>query len=59
MRLVPGNGFEAFRQLARVYGSADQDGTTGLFVQTMTFKFGNRVEEVEECLSEHIELAQH
>ena len=36
------NGFEACRQLCLMYGTSDQEGGTGLFVQIMTYKFGPR-----------------
>ena len=58
VRRVPGNGLEAFRQLSRTYGSADKEGTTGLFVLIMTFSFGERIDQVEERLNEFVELAQ-
>ena len=32
------NGFEAHRQLCLMYGTSDQEGSTGLFVQIMTYK---------------------
>ena len=42
------NGFEAYRQLCLMYGTSDQEGSTGLFVQIMTYKFGSKIEDVED-----------
>ena len=36
------NGFEAYRQLCLMYGTSDQEGRTGLFIQIMTYKFGSK-----------------
>ena len=31
-----------------MYGTSDQEGSTGLFVQIMTYKFGSKIEDVED-----------
>ena len=46
------NGFEVYRQLCLEYGTSDQEGSTGLFVQNMTYKFRSKIEDVEDCLNE-------
>ena len=38
VRKAGNNGFEAYRQLCLMYGTSDQEGSTGLFVQIMTYK---------------------
>ena len=52
------NGFEAYRQLCLMYGTSDQEGSTGLFVQIMTYKFGSKIEDVEDRLNEFLELVR-
>ena len=37
------NGFEAYCQLCLMYGTSVQEGSTGLFVQIMTYKFGSKI----------------
>ena len=39
VRKARNNGFEAYIQLCLMYGTSDQEGSTGLFVQIMTYKF--------------------
>ena len=58
MRKVGNNGSEAYRQLCLVHGTSDHEGSTGLFVQITTYKFGSRVEDVEERLNEFLELVR-
>ena len=36
----------------------DQEGSTGLFAQIMTFKFGSKIEDVEDPLNEFLELVR-
>ena len=50
------NGFEAYRQLCLMYGTSDKEGSTGLFVQIVTYKFGSKIEDVEDRLNEFLEL---
>ena len=57
VRKAGNNGFEAYRQLCLMYGTSDQEGSTGLFVQIMTYKFGSKIEDVEDRLNEFLELA--
>ena len=52
VRKAGNNGFEAYRQLCLMYGTSDQEGSTGLFVQIMTYKFGSKIEDVEDRLNE-------
>ena len=52
------NGFEAYRQLCLMYGTSDQEGSTGLFVQIMTYKFGSKIEDVKDRLNEFLELVR-
>ena len=52
------NGFEAYRQLCLMYGTSEQEGSTGLFVQIMTYKFGSKIEDVEDRLNEFLELVR-
>ena len=56
VRKAGNNGFKAYRQLCLMYGTSDQEGSTGLFVQIMTYKFGSKIEEVEDRLNEFLEL---
>ena len=39
-----------------MYGTSDQECSTGLLVQIMTYKFGSKIEDVEDCLNEFLEL---
>ena len=57
-RKAGNNGFEAYRQLCLMYGTSDQEGSTGLFVQIMTYKFGAKIEDVEDHLNEFLELVR-
>ena len=41
-----------------LYGTSDQEGSTGLFVQIMTYKFGSKIEDVEDRLNEFLELVR-
>ena len=41
-----------------MYGTSDQEGTTGLFIQIMTYKFGSKIEDVEDRLNEFLELVR-
>ena len=50
VRKAGNNGFEAHRQLCLMYGTSDQEGSTGLFVQFMTHKFGSKIEDAEDRL---------
>ena len=52
------NGFEAYRQLCLMYGTSDQEGSTGLFVQIMTYRFGSKIEEVQDFLNEFLDLVR-
>ena len=58
VRKAGNNGFEASRQLCLMYGTSDQEGSTGLFVQIMTYKFGSKIEDVEDRLNEFLELVR-
>ena len=58
MRKAGNNGFEAYRQLCLMYGTSDQDGSMGLFVQIITYKFGSNIEDVEDRLNELLELVR-
>ena len=58
VRKTGNNGFEAYRQLCLMYGTSDQEGSTGLFVQIMTYKFGSKIEDVEVRLNEFLELVR-
>ena len=58
VRKAGNNGFEAYRQLCPMYGPSDQEGSTGLFVQIMTYKFGSKIEDVEDHLNEFLELVR-
>ena len=53
-----GARFEAYRQLCLMYGTSDQEGSTGLFVQIMTYKFGSKIVDVEDRLNEFLELVR-
>ena len=39
-------------------GTSDYEGSTGLFVQIMTYKFGSKIEDVEDRLKEFLELVR-
>ena len=41
-----------------MYRTSDQEGSTGLFVQIMTYKFGSKIEDVEDRLNEFLELVR-
>ena len=58
VRKAGNNGFEAYRQLCLIYGTSNQEGSTGLFVQIMTCKFGSKMEDVEDRLNEFLELVR-
>ena len=51
VRKAGNNGFEAYRQLCLKYGTSDQEGSTGQFVQIMMCKFDSRIEDVEDRLN--------
>ena len=55
MRKAGNNGFEAYRQLCLMYGTSDHEGSTGLFVQILTYKFGSKN---EDRLNEFLELVR-
>ena len=55
VRKAGNNGFH--RQLL-MYGTSDQEGNTGLFVQIMTYKLGSKIEDVEDRLNEFLELVR-
>ena len=58
VRKAAHNGFEAYRQLCVMYGTSDQEGSTGLLVQIVTYKFGSKIEDVEDRLNEFLELVR-
>ena len=58
VRKAGNNGFKAYRQLCLMYGTSDQEGSTGQFVQIMTYKFGSKIEDVEDRLNEFLELVR-
>ena len=58
VRKAENNVFEAYRQLCLMYGTSDQEGSTGLFVQIMTYKFGSKIGDVEERLNKFLELVR-
>ena len=51
-------GFEAYRQLCLMYGTSDREGSTGLLVPIMAYKFGSKIEDVEGLLNEFLELVR-
>ena len=56
VRKAGNNGFEAYRQLCLMYGTSDQEGSTGLFVQILTYKFGSKI---EDRLNDFLELRRY
>ena len=58
VRKAGNSGFEAYRQLCLMYGTPDQEGSTGLFVQIVTYKFSSKIEDVEDRLNEFLELVR-
>ena len=38
--------------------TSDQEGSTGLFVQIMMYKFGTRIEDVQDRLNEFLKLVR-
>ena len=58
VRKAGNNDFEAYRQQCLMYGTSDQEGSTGLLVQIMTYKFGSKIEDVEDRLNEFLELGR-
>ena len=55
-RKAGNNYFEANRQMCLMNGTSDQQGSTGLFLQIMTLKFGSKIEE--DRLNEFLELVR-
>ena len=47
-----------YRQLCLIYGNSDHEGSTGLFAQIMTYKFGSRIDDVEDRLNDCVELVR-
>ena len=41
-----------------MYGTSDQEGSTELFVKIMTYKFGSKIEDVEDRLNAFLELVR-
>ena len=41
-----------------MYRTSDHERSTGLFVQIKTYKFGSRIEDVEDRLNEFLELVR-
>ena len=41
-----------------MYGTSDQEGSMGLLIQIMTYKFGSKIEDVEDRLNEFLELVR-
>ena len=41
-----------------MYGTSDQEGSMGLFMQIMTYKFGSKIEDVKDRLKEFLELVR-
>ena len=39
-------------------GTSVQEGSTGFFVQIMTYKFGSKIEDVKDRLNEFLELVR-
>ena len=58
VRKAGNNGFETYRHLCLMYGTSDQEGSTGLFVQIMTHKFGSKIGDVEDRMNEFLELVR-
>ena len=58
VRKAGSNGFEGYRQLCLMYGTSDQEGSTGLFVQSMIYKIGSKIEDVEDRSNEFLELVR-
>ena len=52
VRQAGSNGVEAYRRLCLMYGS------TGWFVQIMTYKFGSKIEDVKDRPNELLELVR-
>ena len=58
VRKAGNNCFEAYRQLCLMYGTSDQEGSMGLSAQIMAYKFGSKIEGVEDRLNEFLELVR-
>ena len=58
VRKAGNNGCEAYSQLCLVYGTSIQEGSAGLFYLITTYKFGSRIEDVEDRLNEFLELVR-
>ena len=58
VRKAGNNGFEAYRQLSLMYETSHQEGSTGIFVQILTYNFGSKIEDVEDRLNEFLELVR-
>ena len=58
VRKAGNHGFEAYRQLCLMYGTSDQEGSTGLFMQIMTYKFCSKIGDVEDRLNAFLELVR-
>ena len=58
MRKGGNNGYEVYRQLwPDVHEMSDQEGT-GLVMQIMAYKFGSKIEDVEDNLNDFLELVR-
>ena len=58
VRIARNNRFQACSQLCLMYGTSDHEGCTGLFEQSMTYKFGSKIEVVEGRPNEFLELVR-
>ena len=58
LRKAGNNFFEAYRQQCLMYGTSDQERSTGPFLQIMTYKFGSKIEDVKDRLNEFLELVR-
>ena len=58
VRKAGDNCFEAYRQLCLMFGTSDQESSTGLFMQIMTYKFRTEMEDVQDRLNEFLELVR-
>ena len=57
VREAGNNGFEAYRLLCLVYGTSDQKGSTGQFVQ-ITYRCCSKIEDVADRLNDFLELVR-
>jgi len=58
MRVEKENGYEALRRIAYKYGKRDSKNATGLLTQLLGYKFGDKLEDVEDKILDFCQLVK-